>query len=892
MYIEKYVFKEGKMKKFLKVVGGIFCALMMFGCSDLVELNSGSDDENFGTLYFDSKSRFVDVYEISNATVNVYGYGMSTISKSGVSITGGKGTLSVENIPVGKNRVIEVCGYKIAGVPVKILYAVTDINSGANSVGTIKDGSDSAKGKAYLALLNAGVDISSVSLGGFDGVSSAYLFDADGFAKAYKNDSSVLTSDFIQKTGTVKFTNIKSASGYSVWIDDPLSEKLSIDSDSTTTASLTGVAPGSWKVYVNDGNATKTVGTVTVPSVGSADFDTLIGNALAGKTVIFVKCAANTNLYAWTTPSKIELCGAWSGTTLTTNATSDYMNDPSGWYMIDVTEKYGSSKEAINIILIPAGGSQSSDLDSKIAGTFWYDGSKFYDSDPTTAPTLDSDATLKEIKVNGVSIGLEEEYEVPAETEKVTVTAVANSSKATVSVSPSGETSLVAGEPKSFSITVTAEDGTVKSYSLSVTRKAESPNDVTLSSIRVNGSSIGSLSGTSFKKSLSGSDDSCSVTVTAVANASSAKVSVSPESATIADGKSTEFIITVKNGSASATYTLTVDYTKAEGSEYYWTNKNGYGTNKTISSWSDWTEAERIAQCAAYDDPRTWTGLQEVPYDVYALYAAYDDTNLYVMVELTNMVDRAKFMFHNFASSDNAWWNNRDIPLGLAINTGASVLAKGSYLDAAGTRVWGTANDGIAFEDANGFDWLLYHSSKYGTFDGTFIGVGTPGFFHVQSDGYFSYNTTTDTSRCLSLNSGTTTGTSGIDIKYKRQCVVSKQIYYESTPTDNRKTSAQTGEMLMASDNYTAVETNDLDMSYWYTIPLKILGMTKADVESRGIGIRQLTTGGGSLMDCAPWDPCMVDVAGELYSGADDNTSKEKEDCDKMTTPQARIGHM
>lgn len=98
---------------------------------------------------------------ISNATVKVYGYGMNTISKSGVSVNGGKETFSVENIQTGKNRVIEICGYKTSGVPVKILYAVTDINPGANSIGTIKDGVDSAKGKAYLALLNAGVDISS-----------------------------------------------------------------------------------------------------------------------------------------------------------------------------------------------------------------------------------------------------------------------------------------------------------------------------------------------------------------------------------------------------------------------------------------------------------------------------------------------------------------------------------------------------------------------------------------------------------------------------------------------------------------------------------------------------------------------------------------------------------
>ena len=173
--------------------------------------------------------------------------------------------------------------------------------------------------------------------------------------------------------------------------------------------------------------------------------------------------------------------------------------------------------------------------------TFWYDYSSdtFYDSDPTTVPVLDSDATLKEIKVNGTSIGLVTEYEVSSE--KVTVSAVANSSKATVLVNPDAETSLAAGESKSFTITVTAQDGTEKAFSLSVKRKPENPNDVSLSSIKVNGSSIGSLSGTSFTKSLSGSEDSCSVTVTAKANSTSAKVTVSPESAVISDGKSQVF---------------------------------------------------------------------------------------------------------------------------------------------------------------------------------------------------------------------------------------------------------------------------------------------------------------------------------------------------------------
>ncbi len=850
------------MKKFAKVIGAVFCALMMFGCSDLAELNSDSGDENLGTLYFDSKSRFVDVNGISTATVNVYGYKMNTISKSGVSVNGGKGTFAVENIPVGKNRVIEICGYKASGVPVKILYALTDINSGANSIGTIKDGADSAKGKAYLALLNAGVNISSVSLGGFDGVSSAYLFDADGFASAYRNNSSVSATNYVQKTGTVKFTNIKSASGYSVWIDDPLSEKLSIDSNSTTTDSLNGVAPGSWKVYVNDGTTTKVAGTVTVPSDGSADFDTLIGNALAGKTIIFVKCAANTNLYAWTTPSKVELCGAWSGTTLTTTATSEYMNDPSGWYMIDVTEKYGSSTEKIKIILIH-NGNKTDDLESKIAGTFWYDGSKFYDSDPTTAPTLDSDATLKEIKVNGTSIGLMEEYEVPSKTEKVTVTAVANSAKATVSVSPSGETSLEAGKSKSFTITVTAEDGTVKSYSLSVTRKAEIPNDVTLSSIKVNGSSIGELSGTSFKKSLSGSDDSCSVTVTAEANSTSATVTVSPESTTIADGKTTTFTITVKNGSASATYTLTVDYTKVEGSEYYWTNKNNaVGINKTIKTLTDWDETMKIAQAAACDTPRAWLGGHEYPDpDLYAIFAAWDDTNLYLMVEIPN-VDGA-----DTVDNDKSYAGSQFLPMGWVLNTGKGVAGDGSLVD--GNSVW---QKSLLYSWSTGIDTMIMYHPR--------IGIGEPSIFKTNSDGKFSY----DKEYCIGFEKAGITR----DV-YFNECV-SKNMW--AAVVDEEGNWGDKKSKDMSSYNYVDYLAAGKKMSaYQVIVPLSALGVAKSYIEETGISIGVFSTYGASTMDCIPWDSCMIDVADEAYS-SDPSSSHEKEDVDVISVSLARIGHM
>ncbi len=877
------------MKKFAKIIGGILCSLVVFGCSDLAELNSDSGDENFGTIVFGSGERYIDKNEIISADVTVYVSKTAKYSAKDVNISGGSGNYTIENIPVGKNRIIEVTGYKDSAksVPVKYLYKAVEIKSGNNTIALIKDGADSAKGKAYLALLNAGVDVSSVTLSGFDSVSSAYLFDADGFAAAYKTNSSASVSSYIQTAGSVTFSNISGASGYSIWIDDPLSGKVSVSSDSQTSASASNVAPGTWNVYVNDGSATKKAGSVNVTSGGTATYSDFIGNVLAGKTVIFVKCAANTNLYAWTETSKTELCGAWSGTTLTTKATSAYMNDPSGWYMVNVSGKYGNSTEKIKIILIPQGGNKSDDLDSKIAGTFWYDytSDTFYDSDPTAAPVLDSDATLSDIKVNGSSVGVVTSCEVSNKTESATVTATANSSKATVAVSPSSATTLTAGSAKDFTITVTAEDGTVKTYKISVARKAETENDVTLSSINVNGSSIGTISGTSFTKSLTGSGDSLSVTVTAEATASSATVTVTAPQ-TVSDGGSKTFTITVKNGSASATYTVTVSYTKAEvvASEYYWTNKKGaVGTNKTISSWSDWTDAERIAQNAAYDDPRTWKGHQEVPYDVYALYAAYDDTNLYLMVELTNIADRASFMCHDYAGSDNAWWNNRDIPLGMLFNTGKGANATKPTVVSKNEPIWGS----IDFSDAQGFDALFYHSSKYGEFDGTFVEVGTPGLFKTTSEGVFSY----DADYCFSFNTGTKTGTSGISVKYQRQCAVSKTIYYESTPTDNRTTSGQDGNDLLASTTYTSVSTGDLDMSYWYTIPLSTLGIDKAYLQSTGIGVRQLTTNGGSLMDCSPWDISMVDVASEGCPD-DVSTSAEKKDCDDMTSDQARIGHM
>ena len=905
------------MKKNLKTMM-ILLSVFLVSCSG--ELSRGTDSKNqkFASIVINKndieasqnlQGRALDINaKITKARISVTSSDMQTPVSQDVTVSNGQGTISIPGIPCGKNRIISVTPFDEDGTTLLSgwkISSVIDVNEGENPV-TV-NWTTTSKARVYEEL-SKDKDITSFSVEQNESISTAVPQ-----AVAYYVNTVQIAEDFIAgnlkaaasylltQTATLTF-EAKKAIGYEVIVEDPLSETKTITADGFT--SVAGIAPGTWKVVVLDGTDVVSTKTVTFTSGTKTDIG-VIGNLLQDKMIIFVKASSAPKIWVWqanggvTDGSKL-LGTTWDNRPSMVPATTDYMKNPSGWYMFDLEGCNYTQGIAFNFKV------SDKNIETEKTATFWYDGSKFYDKDPS-ANMPSEDANLSSISINGIPVDSFSKdttsYSVTVESsvENVTVTAQQVHAKATVNILPSGQTAISSGETVSFTITVTAEDTTTtKTYNVSVRRAIE--NDTTLSKVLVNGKSASEVSSGNYSYEASGSDESFAITsVSAVPNDGNATVSYSATTGTASESSPKTITITVTNGTKTSTYTLTVSYKVLAQNQYYWTNKDGaVGIEKTISSWSDWTEDMRIAQCAAYDDPRTWRGIHEVPYDAYALYAAYDDTNLYIMVELTNAADRAEFMYHDYVASDNAWWDNRDIPLGLAINTGKTAQVANSPVLDTGDVIWGSAVGGINFNDAGGMNYILYHSSKYGYSEhkGTFVTVGTPGFFKLkEATGTFSY----DPAYCLPVNTGTPSATFGIAIKYKRNLQVSKNVWCENSPADeepinqNRESSLhQTGEDLMASTNYIDLGTQsalELDMSYWYTIPLSTLGIDKNYLTTTGISIRQLTTNGGSLMDCIPWDPCMVDIAADECSD-DASTSAEKRDVDEIKTSQARIGHL
>jgi hypothetical protein len=189
--------------------------------------------------------------------------------------------------------------------------------------------------------------------------------------------------------------------------------------------------------------------------------------------------------------------------------------------------------------------------------------------------------------------------------------------------------------------------------------------------------------------------------------------------ANIAEGTSVKLDISATNSygtvSKSCTYKKrsttgpATDGSTAEAiSGNYATNpNNGYGKRKTITvdgDKSDWDSSMLIAQGAANDDPRVYAhwSMHEIAIDDYAMYAAWDDTNLYIMYEMANVQDVVASGEDFPLTQGNLWIYN--LPVFMYIFTGEGNITHGTT---AGGTLWDTGTT----VDANADHVIAYSTN-------------------------------------------------------------------------------------------------------------------------------------------------------------------------------------
>lgn len=203
-----------------------------------------------------SESRATDVASISKATVTVY-WGNKAEEKKDASVDfsgNGIGSVTINEIPVGKNRVIVVEAAeninniinKMAGIEIS---AVTDIKAGNNNV-TV-NWKSTAEGNVYRKLLSSStVNFENISRNDVQALINenvhSSLIDSDLIAADIINNSKKSADYYVKTAGSVNFTSDSSENNVIFQVCDPASAKL--DSIRSGVNIISGVTPGTWKV--------------------------------------------------------------------------------------------------------------------------------------------------------------------------------------------------------------------------------------------------------------------------------------------------------------------------------------------------------------------------------------------------------------------------------------------------------------------------------------------------------------------------------------------------------------------------------------------------------------------------------------------------------------------
>ena len=238
--------------------------LLVFGCKNTLIQTEDITSEQYGSLIIGDKteSRALKIENIKGAKVSVSGNGFSELSTTTLINDGAITGVTIDGIPVGKNRVVTVhAGTEGAGLTDAdlmsgvVMRAVTDINAGANSV-TV-NWLTTALGNIFYELLELDYDISEItaeqksSLVNAIPKSHATLVNAKSIAEDFKNENLQDSSYYALTGGTVKFdVDVTDYDDYIVQVTDPASSKLI----PVSAGEVTGITPGTWDLVVWSNN--------------------------------------------------------------------------------------------------------------------------------------------------------------------------------------------------------------------------------------------------------------------------------------------------------------------------------------------------------------------------------------------------------------------------------------------------------------------------------------------------------------------------------------------------------------------------------------------------------------------------------------------------------------
>ena len=329
-------------------------------------------------------------------------------------------------------------------------------------------------------------------------------------------------------------------------------------------------------------------------------------------------------------------------------------------------------------------------------------------------------------------------------------------------------------------------------------------------------------------------------------------------------------VVYASGSSSNAAASTTSSTSGALGGKYA-TNPNGYGANKTITSAADFDESMIIAQGVANDDPAAFRGTHEAPkFDLYSLYGAWDNTNLYIGIQYTNVidvVDPAQSSPQTGRGKPNG--ADADIPQMLVFDTRSGDYTDGTTNNTAQKTAW---NTNVKFAGEANVDKIFLYSPKEG--------INNFALFS-SVNGIVDYET--------AIAPGYQKPLAGASVVFEDGFFGSSMIGIKANGYEGYVPSDLTSAASNWVDFLTTSHSTAQDTFSVVTIPLEYLGVTASDIASKGIGVMAIATYGSSGIGSLPMDMTMLDCATEAYS-QDDSTSAEKEDADLVTVPLAQLG--